>query len=325
MIHFRHVWLIVTLALCPLLSLSDSGYVGPRVDDLLNLLNEREVLFAEEDVRLAAVEGALKAIDPRSHLIDPEEIAILKNRKGVELAEMWSGDIGYIKMSALVEDGGDKVGKILHDWDGKSRGLVLDVRDAGGLDLGSVESIAGAFIGPGNDILHLFDGYETEAEETKVSRGSQLQNMPPVMLLANGNTFGACEALVAVLKGRRGVMVLGECTAGDAFLREIVPLSEDLLVCVATRSIVPESGAGYDSSGVTPDIVVSGAPAPEDSSPGDEVDEAADVTEEEKPGKAIDRDPVLRRAVDILLSLEAMGYGEEGQQEKVDRIQAGTK
>lgn len=314
--HCRQLLFIATAFLCPALALSDSGDVGPRVDDVLRLLDKHEVLYAEEDIRRAAIAGLLKAIDSHALLMDSKEAEAMEHMASVARAEMWPGGIGYVKIQALCKGGRKYAEEVIRDWNGSLRGLVLDLRGGGGADLESVEVIAGLFLGPGTDIYRLVNG-RNEPVATKASRGEQLAEVPPLMLLVDGNTSGAPEALVAVLKGRRGIMVLGETTAGDALSRETLPIMKGLSAYIATRGIVPVDGPGYSSSGVSPDIAVSGAAVVDD--PGTQDDSSAVIGENAEVNellKKISQDPVLRRAVDILLSLEAMSYGRPEPAEK---------
>lgn len=309
MSHCRLPLFIATVLLCPVLALSDAADVGPRIDDVLRLLDKHEVIYPEEEVRRAAIAGLLKAIDSHARLMDSKEAETMEHMASVAKAEMWPGDIGYVKLQALCGGGGEDTGKVIRDWDGASRGLVLDLRGGAGADLESVEMIAGLFLGPGTNIYHLVNGYD-EAVETRATRGGPLNSIPPLMLLVDGNTSGAAEALVAVLKGRGGIMVLGEKTAGDALSREIVPVAKGLSAYIATRGIRPVKGPEYRSSGVPPDIVVPGAAMPVDEE--SQEDSATVIDKGMEIGEFIEQicpDPVLRRAVDILLSLEAMSYG----------------
>ena len=132
----------------------------------------------------------------------------------------------------------------------------------------------------------------------------------PVMVLIDGNTGGAAEVLAAVLSDSvRGAMLFGRPTRGDFLVRETITLPDEMMIYLTTRRLETGDGTVYTGAkGVYPDVVVdretTEATQPRRSMRTEVVDEEI---EQEKLYHQIRGDASLRRAVDVLLGLKALG------------------
>jgi hypothetical protein len=139
-------------------------------------------------------------------------------------------------------------------------------------------------------------------------------------MLENDETRGASEILVAVLKGTKGVMLLGTSTKGDHAIRELFPLSKSESLYIATRWVFPANGVEYNGTGVQPNIVVpAGARNAISTNAANEMAVSDSIRALWKPfsDKAkIDRglmqrvsgDATILRATDILLGLKELRF-----------------
>ena len=130
----------------------------------------------------------------------------------------------------------------------KIKGLVLDLRFAGGTDYEAAAKVADCFLNAEHPLL---DWQSGSAHSTKKADAIQV----PVAILVNSKTSGAAEALAAVLREENVGLILGSATAGQASLYKEFPLSngEELRVAVASVSL---SGGKVLSQGVAPDIAI---------------------------------------------------------------------
>ena len=139
----------------------------------------------------------------------------------------------------------------------------------------------------------------------------------PVMVLVDGGTRRGAEMLSAELKGScRGTLLIGQETAGDPLVREPRDLPDGRVALLPARTLKVADGTVYDGDGgVQPDVALSDddktADAYEPKSPLTLRHKKRGELEEEKVDRAlrerIGTDGFLRRAVDILLGLQAMG------------------
>ncbi len=229
------------------------------------------------------------------------------------MMEEWPQLIGYVKVNGLYKDSGESITTQLGAWeDDEYIGVILDLRDAGGSALESAAMIAGLFAEPGDQLFSVEGGLGVDDIEYTIEDGTPL--VLPVMVLVNGGTRGASETLAAVLKGRRGVVLIGSNTIGDDRLREIIALPDGNVLYVATKRVAPNGRPAYGGSGVPPDITVVD-PGVLSYFESEEKQDSAEVlsgmTEIERAVRALMKrtgsDAALSRAADILLGIKALG------------------
>jgi carboxyl-terminal processing protease len=234
----------------------------------------------------------------------------------VALRETWLGDVRYVRLNGLHPRSASEVQAALKP-EPEERGLILDLRDAGGEDVDTVLAAAALFCGP-DKVLAQWKGLDD-------SGASDLRSAPwvgpgietPVLVLVNARTHGASELFAALVsRCGRGVLLVGEPTAGDPLLREFIPLDGGPVLRVATRKLVFAQGHALDArTTLTPDVRVGDAdlvePPPVDDRPllaqnhlraADTAAHAAGVFLQNR----IRHDVVLKRAVDIMLGLRAL-------------------
>jgi len=182
-----------------------------------------------------------------------------------------------------------------------------------------VADIASAYAREGAVLFRVLDGQgrETAAYKAREARPLSL----PTLVLTDAGTAGAAETLAAVLREFRGVVLIGAPTAGDDRLREFIPLDDGRLLHLATTRVDVSPAASYRGSGVKPDIAVSPESAEKEAAVYLKEDESGgnggilgnggkELSEREKQARALRQqlrgDAVLKRAVDLLLGLQAL-------------------
>lgn len=281
--------------------------------DIYRVFRERGIPFDGDVARKSAVEGMLKAADGRARILSIEDAEKLGKGKTIEKAEEWPEGICYLKLDGLFEGGGSKVVSRLQTWVDTGRsGLIIDIRGSGGENLASVDEIVSTFVVENTVLYTVRDGNGRILETHSTREGTVSLAGIPLIVAIDGKTRDASEVLAAAMKGRDGVMLIGSRTSGDTGLRELIPLSDNELMHIATRWVVLPEGPEYKSVGVEPDIVVS-----------DEKDDrSASISPAERDNgkplsdrkklirelmQRVDGDAVLGRAADILLGLKALG------------------
>ncbi|MBN1671309.1 MAG: hypothetical protein JXR37_09765 [Kiritimatiellae bacterium] len=287
------------------------------VEEILLVLEENDVAFDVTEAKRGAVMGLLKAVDPSARIVTPEEAAALQaeielaeKTALIDKAEEWPLGLRCLKIRGLYAECGSRVAERVAAWCGADAlGLVLDLRGAGGNDLASVARIAGLFAAPGTALFSVEGGGGGQGG-VRTGDGKQPANMALVVLI-DGKTTGAAEILAAVLHELPGVLLLGAATAGDARVREPIPLpGGEQMAYLAARRVVLPSGATCGER-IDPDIAVSATaaeaktPAASSAQPRAPREQDARTTLAERVGG----DPVLSRAVDVLLGLRALKIG----------------
>jgi carboxyl-terminal processing protease len=232
------------------------------------------------------------------------------------VAEELPAGIGYVRVEGLYPGTGERIAEHLDGWLGTdSCGVVLDLRGADGMAAEEVPVVAARFAPLGSFLYEKTDRLGREV--SAVEAGAEPAATMPTMVLVDEGTSGAAELLAAVLAGSvRGAMLIGRETSGDPMIREPLGLATGGHALVAIRQLRTADGKTYDGSqGVRPDVPITDAALRES------VYEPASFalrpgktpSEEEKVDKAlrerIRHDTYLRRASDVLLGLQALGYG----------------
>jgi hypothetical protein len=295
-------------------------------EDVFRVLRARGIPFDEETAQARAAEAALATVDPLGRIVPVEQAESLLGGRTILQAETWEEGICYLRLGGLFDGSATAIVERARAWAGGGRsGLILDVRGAAGNSFEALETVACAVApwrrgrggdGPGEP----WRLRRASAEETSlhtIGAGAPPADPPltdslPVMLLVDEATSGASELLAATMKDRRGVMVVGRPTRGDATLREAVPLTDGEVMYVSTAWLVPSEGSGTTNAfdRVEPDVEVSPAYTNRPAGPAPARPSAKGLSKK----AAVDRelmarvsgDAVLLRAVDILLGLKAL-------------------
>jgi C-terminal processing protease CtpA/Prc len=133
--------------------------------------------------------------------------------------------------------------------DEKTKGLVLDLRFANGLNYAEAVKAADFFV---SEERLLLDWGTGNAKSTAKDSPFKL----PTMVLVNAQTRGAAEALAAVLREARAALVIGGKTAGEANLFREFTL-DGQRVCIASGKVKLAGGDEMPAGGLAPDIEVS--------------------------------------------------------------------
>ncbi len=296
------------------LSVADASSVA-SLDDVLSCLETNGVLVDRSLAVQRGMEGILKSIDPKACLITNgvETVDDGGITQAVQAVEFWPEDIAYLKICGLVKGSGAELRDRLQSLTRKA-GIILDLRAAAGDDLDSVSCLAGLSRFREQDPLFILTDNQGHALSTNRAVAG-LTVGPPLMVLIDGDTRRAAEALIALWRGQPGVMLIGTTTHGDPRLRDVVTLPDGRKVALANRRLVPLFSDSYEGRGVPPDVCVAwGQSAANravfETNPPRARALSAKSEQDRDLMKRVEDDAVLRRATDILLGLRTLGgYG----------------
>lgn len=307
-------------------AVSGADAVAEDVRGVLQALLSRGVTVDTDKARRAAIQAVAITIDPKARLVSMDAAATLPEEgnaatngvkpESIAVIERWPGEICYAKFNGLYPGTGQvTVDAILGATNGGMCGMIFDLRGAGGKGLDCAESLAGLFVEANREIFSVKDwnGAELERHSARVSRRLGM----PAVFLVDENTSTASELLAAVVKGGFEVLLVGRRTRGDPLIREKVELSGGDVLYIGTRRIALLKGHDYSNRGIQPDIAVeatcpvtpvTGTNAPSIAVVKTGGSKGGSVGTDELAAKA-KGDPVLQRAVDILLGLRTLDTG----------------
>ena len=167
------------------------------------------------------------------------------------------GPIAYVRVGRVGQGLADQVSAALKEFNNNTnqiKGLVLDLRYAGGHDYAAAAAVADLFVGKEMALLDWGNGLV----QSKVKSDAVTI---PVTVLVNHQTAAAAEALAAVMRQADRALILGANTAGEASIDQEFPAEK--------RPVSPHRHRHHQTrqrrdhfprTGVTPDIAVTVKP-----------------------------------------------------------------
>jgi len=225
--------------------------------------------------------------------------------------------VHWVKLMEVREGAADLV---LTAWTAASSnrtpGVVLDLREAAGLDLHEAARIAAAARPARAKLFELETLYPTQERSSIASPSSPLSNAAPLIVLHGPQTSDAAEVLAAALAGGTAPVIrLGRPTAGLLCRYQFVSLGGDWLAWLPTRRLYVE-GRMVEGP-LRPDLepalrTLPGNERPAAASAGLNPKRRASPEEEEdrRLREQIRGDAELEQAVDLLLAVRALGMGD---------------
>ena len=206
----------------------------------------------------AAIGGILHQLGPGVQLLPKTDVNPLPDKGAVAIAKqhLYSPAIGYLRIQTLQEGASKAVADAIAKWaDQKLTGLVLDLRFADGRNFGEAAEIAGLFI-PKDKPLFRLQGANPTDVQTFVNSREPLYAAIPLIVLVNHSTRGAPEALAGVLQQDKRGLIIGNPTAGEAFVQTDIPFHEKTVLRLATSKVVLASGTELWRKSLEPEIMV---------------------------------------------------------------------
>lgn len=204
---------------------------------------------SEEELSRAAAQGLIREMSPRVQLITNKVGSA--SVPGVARKEMFEGGFAYLRIGEISSN---LSGEFLEAWKSVAstnpvRGVVLDLRYAGGLAYQEAARTADQFVGGNQELAKIGDAVmrsSASPEDIKV----------PLVVLINGETTGAAEVLAAILREQNAAILIGARTAGQARLFEKVKLSSGEELLVGKEPVEVAKGSKIAETGLAPDIGV---------------------------------------------------------------------
>jgi hypothetical protein len=229
----------------------------PPLGELRDVLRKHVRDLPEAELDAVATQALLDRVQGR---ILAEDEAVNEESDAAAIAEKRVFEPGciYVRIGQVSLGLGPQLAAILRDTNlvSTTRGLVLDLRFAGGNDYAGAANAANLLVAGDTPIL---DWGEGTLRATPKESAWDL----PVTVLVNRETTGAAEALAAALRAANVGLVIGNRTAGKAAVYREVPLSDGRRLRLAAARVRAGEGNVLGPDGVQPDISVKVAPEQE--------------------------------------------------------------
>jgi hypothetical protein len=326
-----------------------SPSVTPTVEELVDSLGPADLqafitllkgnftnpdAITDTELNRATVEGLLVRL-PRGIAVLPGRESVPAVAPGPFYSEVIGGRIGYVRLGSLNNANLQALDRALNGFAGKKiNDLIVDLRASPATsDLSLAADFAKRFCPKGKPIFTLRKPAGRQDRVFSSEREPAFRGL--IMVLADGDTTGAAEAIAAALRFYNKALVIGQPTAGRAAEYSDLALPDGKILRVAVAEMISPDGSSLFPEGLKPDLPVemslaekrqifqsssekgmdpfiydTGRPHMSEAAllagtnPELEAAEAAQQRRGRPPEKPAPHDPVLQRAMDVVTSLE---------------------
>jgi hypothetical protein len=330
-----------------LASPSPSG--SPTTEDLVNSLGPPDLqavitllksnftnpdAITDTELNRATVEGLIMRL-PRGVMLLPAKENAPAEAPTVFYSEIIGGHIGYVRVGSLTAANLQALDKSVANLAAKNvNAFIMDLRASPATtDLPLAAEFAKRFCPKGKTLFTLRKPVGHQDRVFSSDRDPAFRGL--IMVLTDGDTTGAAEAIAAALRFYNKALLIGQVTAGRAAEYSDLPLPSGKILRVAVTEMVSPDGRPLFPEGIRPDLPVEMSMADKrqifqlsgekgmgpfvyegarphmneaallaGTNPEVEAAEAAQQRRGRSPEKPPAHDPVLQRALDVVTSLE---------------------
>ena len=288
----------------------------------------------DTELNRATVEGLIVRLPRGLTLLSAKE-NMPAEAPGVFYSEIIGGHVGYVRVSSLNAANLQALDKSLSNFATKNvNALIVDLRASQSTpDLAMAAEFGKRFCPKGKTLFILRKPAARQDRAFSSDRDPAFRGL--VMVLTDGDTIGAAEAVAAALRFYNRALLIGEATAGRAAEYSDLSLPSGKILRIAVAEMVSPDGRSLFPEGVKPDLPVEMSTADKrqifqlsgekgmgpfvyeggrphlneaallaGTNPEVEAAEAAQQRRGRAPEKPPAHDPVLQRALDVITSLE---------------------
>lgn len=290
--------------------------------------------ITDTELNRATVEGLLVRLPHGITLLSGKE-SVSAAAPGAFYSEVVAGRIGYMRIGSLNNANLQAFDKAITGFVGKKvNDLIVDLRASPATnDLPLAAEFAKRFCPKGKPIFTLRKPAGHQDRVFSSEREPAFRGL--IMVLTDGDTAGAAEAIAAGVRFYNKALVIGQPTAGRAAEYSDLALPDGKILRLAIAEMISPDGSSLFPEGLKPDLPVemslaekhqifqsssekgmgpfiydTGRPHMSEAAllagtnPELEAAEAAQQRRGRAPEKPAPHDPVLQRALDVVTSLE---------------------
>ena len=191
---------------------------------------------------------------------DPLQFTLVRDTIKIESVKSKVLDnIGYIRLTQFQESTGRDLSKVLKQFkDQKLQSTILDLRNNPGGLLTSAVEVSEQFL-PGGKLVVYTKGRESKKDEW-IAKGKDQMDDSPMIILVNEGSASASEIVAGALQDYGRAVIVGTTSFGKGSVQTILPLGDGSGLRLTTAKYYTPKGRSIQSTGITPDIVVTSQP-----------------------------------------------------------------
>ena len=211
--------------------------------------------LSELELNRATLQGLMIRLGHGVVLLPNSAAAQMENGRPL-FSELLAGHIGYLRIDALTAGNLQAMdGSLKAFANQKADALIVDLRTCTATnDFATAAEFAMRFTPKGKTLFILHKPGAKQDRVFSSDRDPSYQGL--MMVLADGNTAGAAETLVGVLRLYQKAMIIGQPTAGSAVEYSDISLPSGKVLRVAVSEVVLPESKPLFPAGITPDLPV---------------------------------------------------------------------
>jgi hypothetical protein len=211
--------------------------------------------ITDTELSRATIEGLMVRL-PRGLILLPSKESVPVETPSAFYNEVLEGHIGYLRLGSLNGANLQDMDKSLGNFAAKKvDALIVDLRSSQGTnDFAVAAEFAKRFCLKGKPLFTLRKPAARQDRVLTSDRDPAFQGL--IMVLADGETSGAAEALASALRFYDKALVIGQPTAGRAVEYSDLPLPSGKILRLAVAEAVSPEGRSLFADGIKPDLPV---------------------------------------------------------------------
>ena len=233
---------------------------GLKSKDIILKIDEKSTIGMTIDEAVSLMRG--KVGDPidvtivRQGELKPIKIHIVRGIITIEsvYSKTIENDILYIRIASFDQKVTQDVTTAIKSHKGKTKGIILDLRNNPGGLLDQAVDVVDLFVSNGKIVSQ--KGRDEKDDKTYSATSSSTVTKVPLVVLINGGSASASEIVSGALQDHKRAVLVGEKTFGKGSVQVVLPITKtDAIKLTIARYYLP-SGRTIQAVGVTPDIDV---------------------------------------------------------------------
>jgi carboxyl-terminal processing protease len=190
---------------------------------------------------------------------EPIDIHIIRDIIKIEsvVAKTINDNILYLRISSFMDmKVSSQLKKFILEHKDKTKGIILDLRNNPGGQLGQAIDVSDLFIDSG--VIVSQKGKDEKDYEEFTASSSKTVTEVPMVVLVNGGSASASEIVSGALQDHKRAVIVGEATFGKGSVQRVIPITDDgteAIKLTVAKYYLP-SGRTIQAKGIKPDIKV---------------------------------------------------------------------
>jgi carboxyl-terminal processing protease len=242
---------------------SPSARAGLMSGDVITRINDKPIKGMDLNKAINMMRGPknspIKLTVMREGTDQPIDFNLLRDIIKVQSVRtrLLDNDYFYIRIAQFQLDTGKDIAQKLREQlkkPGKTKGIILDLRNNPGGVLQSSVEVADAFL-DGGQVVYTQGRLDNSNISYNAEAGDLAGGLPLVVLINDGSA-SASEIVAGALQDHQRAVIMGTRSFGKGSVQSVIPISNDRAIKLTTALYYTPNGRSIQAQGIEPDVNV---------------------------------------------------------------------